>query len=173
MMGRDLMRPDAERHGALRTTEARPVLKGEAVSLRRGGVRRSRDRWPRRWFRTTTPLPAARWRPRCVPDRTLAEMARPARPSLDAMARISGVGAKLDRYGATFLAGLWSPAATAAEMHPGRRRLAGRPGASIFDRLQAAQTDRRGCDARPVEAAPVAPRSSPAWPSAGRAPNVT
>jgi ATP-dependent DNA helicase RecQ len=40
MMGRDLVRPDPDRHGALRMTEAaRPVLRGEAtVTLRRDTV---------------------------------------------------------------------------------------------------------------------------------------
>jgi ATP-dependent DNA helicase RecQ len=40
MMGRDLVRPDTDRHGALRMTEAaRPVLRGEAtVTLRRDTV---------------------------------------------------------------------------------------------------------------------------------------
>ena len=162
MMGRDLIRPDAERHGALRMTEAaRPVLKGEAtVSLRRDGVQPkprplakalvSDDDAPlmARLKATRRALAEAANVPAYVifPDRTLAEMAEARPSSLDAMARISGVGAKkLDRYGATFLAVIAGE--PAAEMHPGRRRLAGRPGASIFDRLQAAQTDlTRGCD---------------------------
>ncbi len=40
MMGRDLVRPDAERHGALRMTDAaRPILRGEAaITLRRDTV---------------------------------------------------------------------------------------------------------------------------------------
>ena len=162
MMGRDLIRPDAERHGALRMTEAaRPVLKGEAqVSLRRDGVQPkprplaralvSDDDAPlmARLKATRRALAEAANVPAYVifPDRTLAEMAE-ARPlSLDAMARISGVGAKkLERYGATFLAVIGGE--PAAGMHPGRRRLAGRPGASIFDRLQAAQADlARGSD---------------------------
>ena len=42
MMGRDLLRPDPERHGALRMTDAaRPILRGEApVTLRRDTMRR-------------------------------------------------------------------------------------------------------------------------------------
>ncbi len=74
------------------------------------------------------------------PDRTLIEMAETRPASLDAMARVSGVGAKkLERYGATFLAVIAGE--PAEDLHPGRRRLAGRPGASVFDRLQAAQAD--------------------------------
>ena len=55
MMGHDLVRPDPERHGALRMTEtAKPILKGEAdiacaaipSARRRAGLR------SRRWFRT-------------------------------------------------------------------------------------------------------------------------
>jgi ATP-dependent DNA helicase RecQ len=44
MMGHDLVRPDPERHGALRmTAKARPILKGEAsIDLRKDGVRRRR-----------------------------------------------------------------------------------------------------------------------------------
>ncbi|TMV68870.1 RecQ family ATP-dependent DNA helicase, partial [Thioclava sp. BHET1] len=46
MMGRDLVRPDPERHGALRMTEAaRPVLRGEAeVTLRRDTIAASSSR---------------------------------------------------------------------------------------------------------------------------------
>src|SRR5690606_11528140 len=41
MMGRDLLRPDFERHGALRMTDgARPVLRGEVdIQLRRPDIR--------------------------------------------------------------------------------------------------------------------------------------
>jgi ATP-dependent DNA helicase RecQ len=56
MMGRDLVRPDPERHGALRMTEAaRPILRGEEeMHLREDSVEApaapapSRRRWSRR-----------------------------------------------------------------------------------------------------------------------------
>jgi ATP-dependent DNA helicase RecQ len=60
----------------------------------------------------------------------MAEM-RPA--SLDAMARIGGVGAtKLERYGAAFLEVITG---AAEPMHPTRRKLAGRPEGALYDRL--------------------------------------
>ena len=42
MMGHDLIRPDPERHGALRMTEAaRPILRDEArIFLRRDSLRK-------------------------------------------------------------------------------------------------------------------------------------
>ena len=48
MMGRDLVRPDPDRHGALRMTDAaRPVLRGEAtVTLRRDTVVSAGEREP-------------------------------------------------------------------------------------------------------------------------------
>ena len=46
MMGHDLVRPDPERHGALRMTEtAKPILKGEAdIRLRRDSIRKAARR---------------------------------------------------------------------------------------------------------------------------------
>jgi ATP-dependent DNA helicase RecQ len=64
MMGRDLLRPDPERHGALRMTDAaRPILRGEArITLRRDTMRpaaaparRSCPRMTRRSFRAQGP----------------------------------------------------------------------------------------------------------------------
>ena len=65
--------------------------------------------------------------------------------SLDAMARISGVGAKkLERYGADFLSVITG---AGEEMHPTRRRLAGRREGAVYDRLMQAQADlARGAD---------------------------
>jgi ATP-dependent DNA helicase RecQ len=71
------------------------------------------------------------------PDRTLIEMAQARPATLDAMARINGVGAKkLESYGAEFLAVI---AGETAPMHPARRKLAGREAGSLFDRLHDAQ----------------------------------
>ncbi len=49
MMGRDLVRPDPERHGALRMTDAaRPILRGEAsITLRHDTIAVGRP--PSQW----------------------------------------------------------------------------------------------------------------------------
>lgn len=163
MMGHDLIRPDPERHGALRMTgSARPVLKGEAsVTLRRDSISNA----PRRPAVKTlvsdedAPLLSALKAKRRalaeaanVPayiifnDRTLIEMAETRPATLDEMAAIGGVGAKkLESYGAGFLEVITG--ATPTPMHPSRRKLAGRANAALFDRLSAAQTERvRGSD---------------------------
>ena len=71
-------------------------------------------------------------------DRTLIEMAETRPHTLDEFARIGGVGAaKLERYGAAFLAIISGEAA--APTHPARRKLAGRPAGEVYDRLLAAQ----------------------------------
>ncbi len=158
MMGRDLLRPDPTRHGALRMTEAaRPVLRGEAeVMLREDTVesarRNTRTEPAALVGEEDAPLLAAlKARRRAlaeaarVPayvifnDRTLIEMAQKPPATLDDMARITGVGArKLERYGAEFLEVVTGEATPAP--HPARRKLAGRAAGSVFDRLQAAQT---------------------------------
>ena len=157
MMGRDLVRPDPERHGALRMTEAaRPILRGEAgLTLRRDTITAA----PRRPAVKTlvseedAPLLSALKAKRRalaenarVPayviftDRTLIEMAETKPETLDAMARITGVGAtKLERYGATFLSVITG--AATAPVHPARRALAGRAGGEVFDRLMEVQQD--------------------------------
>ena len=68
---------------------------------------------------------------------------RPA--TLDAMARIAGVGAKkLERYGATFVAVISGATET---LHPARLKLAGRSAGSVYDRLLRVQADlNRGSD---------------------------
>ena len=155
MMGHDLVRPDAERHGALVMTEtARPVLRGEAqVMLRRDLVSKaarpsakmlvSEEDAPmlsalkakRRALAETAQLPAYM----IFPDRTLIEMAERRPQSLDDIARINGVGAKkLERYGAEFLSVLTGQG-TSDEMHPKRRKLAGRVSGSLYDALMDAQ----------------------------------
>ena len=157
MMGHDLVRPDPERHGALRMTEAaRPILKGaQAVTLRRDALARSRTapRVKALVAEEDAPLlsalkarrralaEAGRVPPYVVfPDRTLIEMAERRPATLDEMARIGGVGAKkLERYGAAFLEVI--AGAAAAPEHPARRRLAGTEGGALFDRLQALQLE--------------------------------
>ncbi|RAP40604.1 DNA helicase RecQ [Rhodovulum viride] len=156
MMGRDLVRPDPERHGALRMMDpARPILKGEAtIELRRDTIAAAAAARPavrmlvseedapllsalkakRRALAEAAGVPAYI----IFTDRTLIEMAETRPASLDAMARVSGVGAtKLERYGADFLKVVTG--AEAEMPHPARRKLAGGGAASLYDRLMAAQ----------------------------------
>jgi len=153
MMGRDLVRPDTERHGALRMTEAaRPILRGEAeIHLREDTITEAPSRAEPRALVSDEDAPllaalkahrrslaeAAR-----VPsyviftDRSLIEMAERKPQSLDAFARITGVGAtKLERYGASFLEVITR--APVAMPHPARRKLAGADAAPLYDRLLA------------------------------------
>jgi ATP-dependent DNA helicase RecQ len=166
-MGLDLIRPDPERHGALRLTEAaRPVLRGEAgLTLRADTVRRAAarpERAPlaqvgeedeglyaalkakRRALADAAGVPAYV----IFPDRTLIEMATRRPQTLDGLAGIPGVGAvKLERFGPDFLEVLTG--ARPERVHPARRALAGGPRAGAFDRLQAAQVAlARGADGR-------------------------
>ena len=156
ILGHDLMRPDVERHGALMMTErARPILRGEErITLRRDLVRRNRTKpvakalvaeedapllsalkAKRRALAEAAGLPAYM----IFPDRTLIEMAEVRPGTLDAMARVNGVGAKkLESYGAAFLEVI-AGAGRAEELHPARMKLAGRAEGELFDRLAAAQ----------------------------------
>ena len=154
MMGHDLVRPDAERHGALRMTDiARPILRGEAqITLRRDTVARAQSRPVAKALVSEEDAPllsALKAKRRAlaeaarVPayviftDRTLIEMAETKPATLDAMAHITGVGAKkLESYGAEFLAVITG---AAEHMHPSRLRLAGRPEGALFDRLAEVQ----------------------------------
>ena len=158
MMGRDLVRPDPERHGALRMTDAAlPILRGEGtITLRRDVLRKAAQRRPavkalvseedapllsalkakRRALAEAAKVPAYV----IFPDRTLIEMAEKRPQTLDEMARVNGVGAKkLDRYGAAFLAVITGEAAQ--ETHPARRKLAGRDAGSLYDRLLEVQAE--------------------------------
>ena len=164
MMGHDLVRPDAARHGALRMTDAAlPILRGEAsISLRRDSIRAAASqRRPavkamvsdedapllsalkakRRGLAEAAKVPAYI----IFNDRTLIEMAEKRPDTLDAMARIGGVGAKkLENFGDAFLEVING---AAAEMHPTRRKLAGRAAGSVFDQLREVQTTlSRGAD---------------------------
>ena len=158
MMGHDLVRPDPERHGALRMTDkALPILRDQAtINLRRDTIRKAAaQRRPaikmlvseedapllsalkarRRAFAEAAKVPAYI----IFTDRTLIEMAEKRPATLDAMAGIGGVGAKkLERYGAAFLEVITG---ASQEMHPMRRKLAGRPAGDLFDRLLEAQAD--------------------------------
>ena len=155
MMGQDLVRPDTERHGALRMTDAaRPILRGESsITLRRDTIASavpvamvksqvsdedapllSALKAKRRALAEGASVPAYV----VFPDRTLIEMAERKPATLDQMAQITGVGAKkLESYGALFLAVITGAAAT--PLHPQRMRLAGRDAGGLFDLLEAEQ----------------------------------
>ncbi|MEL6610243.1 MAG: HRDC domain-containing protein, partial [Pseudomonadota bacterium] len=158
MMGHDLCRPDPERYGALRMTQAaRPILRDEArIDLRMDTIKAAR-RGPavkalvsdedapllsalkakRRALAEQAKVPAYV----IFNDKTLIEMAQRRPGNLDQMAGISGVGAKkLDSYGDAFLAVING---TAEEVHPSRRKLAGRPEGALFDQLADAQDQLR------------------------------
>ena len=164
MLGHDLVRPNPERHGALQMTEgARPILRGEAtITLRKDTIRKAAStRRPavkmlvsdedapllsalkaqRRALAEAAKVPAYV----IFNDRTLIEMAETRPADIDAMAQVSGVGAKkLERYGAIFL-GIINGAVE--ELHPARRKLAGRGAGVLYDRLLEVQADlSRGTD---------------------------
>ncbi|MFN4156868.1 MAG: DNA helicase RecQ [Gemmobacter sp.] len=177
MMGRDMLRPDPARHGALRMTDAaRPVLRGEVpVTLRRDTVEGVGDRPVARAQvadEDAALLSALKAKRRALaeaqgvpayvvfPDRTLIEMAERRPATLDQMAGITGVGArKLESYGAAFLAVITGEAA--ARPHPARMRLAGRASGEVFDRLEEVQRRlARGEDGtgKPMSLSPAALR---------------
>jgi ATP-dependent DNA helicase RecQ len=174
MAGHDLIRPDPERHGAFRMTEAaRPILRGEEpITLRADTVAREKNRpavkmlvgeedapllsalkAKRRALAEEAGLPAYM----VFNDRTLVDMAQSRPTDLDAMARVNGVGAaKLQRYGAAFLQVITGAAPEA--VHPMRRALAGRDSGAVFDRLEdAARGLARGAcgTLKPMECKPA------------------
>ncbi|MDO6592012.1 DNA helicase RecQ [Loktanella sp. D2R18] len=157
MMGHDLLRPDRERHGALRMTEsARPILRGEAsIELRHDSIRAARGSGPkvkmlvseedapllsalkakRRFLAEQAGVPAYI----IFNDRSLIEMAEKRPMNLDEMAHIGGVGAKkLESYGRDFLEVI---AGEVEPIHPARRKLAGRGEGEVYDRLLEVQAD--------------------------------
>jgi ATP-dependent DNA helicase RecQ len=157
MMGRDLIRPDAERYGALRMTEAaRPILRGEeAIALRRDTISGAVSKAPVKLLiaeEDAQLLSALKAKRRALaeaagvpayvvfPDRTLIEMAERKPANLDAMMGITGVGAKkLESYGAAFLAVITG--AGVAPLHPARRALVGSAEGAVFDRLAEVQLE--------------------------------
>ena len=154
MMGHDLLRPDPERHGALRMTHAaRPILRNEAgITLRKDTLKAARRGPVAKALVSDEDAPllsALKAKRRAlaeqakVPpyiifnDRTLIEMVEKRPQSLDDMAHISGVGAKkLDSYGDAFLSVILGEA---PRVHPTRRRMAGSDAGSVYDRLEEAQ----------------------------------
>lgn len=150
MMGRDLVRPDPERHGALRMTDAaRPILRGEeSITLRKDTVDAARPAVAVKALVSDEDAPllsALKAKRRALaeaqgvpayvvfPDRTLIEMAEKRPATMDEIAGITGVGAKkLESYGAEFLAVITGAVEV---LHPQRMRLAGREAGAVFDRL--------------------------------------
>ncbi|SEM91766.1 ATP-dependent DNA helicase RecQ [Pseudorhodobacter antarcticus] len=163
MMGRDLVRPDTERYGALRMTDAaRPILRGEeTITLRKDTIETATSRPVVKMQVSEEDAPllsALKAKRRALaegarvpayvifPDRTLIEMAETKPRDLDGMARINGIGAKkLESYGAAFLAVITG--AGAEQLHPQRMRLAGRDAGPLFDKLAQIHLDlQRGTD---------------------------
>ncbi|GGA30203.1 DNA helicase RecQ [Neptunicoccus cionae] len=155
MMGYDLIRPDMERHGAFRMTQrARPILKGEeSIELRRDTIQRQNRKTSKARAMVSEEdeplLSALKAKRRALaeaiqapayvvfPDATLISMVEARPGSLDEFSRIAGVGAvKLERYGAAFLEVINGES---EQVHPARRKLAGREAGDLFDRLQEAQ----------------------------------
>jgi ATP-dependent DNA helicase RecQ len=156
MMGYDLIRPDMERHGALRMTQsARPILRGEeTIELRRDTITKavktvavkalvaeedepllSALKAKRRALAGALQAPAYV----VFPDATLITMAERKPRTLDDFARLPGVGAvKLERYGKDFLEVING---AVEQPHPARRKLSGKESGSLFDRLHALQVD--------------------------------
>ena len=152
LQGLDLLRADPARHGALRLTEAaRPILKGEQrITLRKdAGRTASKPAAKAMVEEEDAPLFAAlKGKRRALaedarvpayvifPDRTLLEMAATRPQTLDEMRGVSGVGEKkLEKYGAVFLEVITG--AVTEEVHPARRKMAGRDTAAIYDALEA------------------------------------
>lgn len=155
MLGRDMIRPDPERHGGLRLTEnARPFLRGEVEIVfrkdaisgpRRPAVRAlvndedapllSALKAKRRYLAENAKVPAYI----IFNDKTLIEMAERRPMTLDDMAGVSGVGAKkLEQYGREFLEVIGGDQ---PDIHPNRRKLAGTQAGDLYDALAQAALD--------------------------------
>ena len=157
MMGHDLIRPDSERHGALRMTEnARPLLRDETtITLRQDTIRKAAGRTRVKTLVSDEDAPllsALKAKRRAYAeaarapayiifnDKTLIEMAETRPKTMDAMAGITGIGAKkLERYGAGFLEVITGAETETA--HPSRRKLSGRNEGQVYDRLLEAQAN--------------------------------
>ena len=155
MCAHDLIRPESSRFGAYRmTASARPILRGESkIHFREDGVRQQ-ERTPARALVSEgneallsalkskrRQLADARKVPAYVifPDKTLIEMAERRPGNLDELSHVSGVGSKkLERFGPAFLEVLRGE--EPEQVHPARRKLAGKSAGLLFDRLLEAQS---------------------------------
>jgi len=154
MMGHDFIRPDPNRHGALRImVNALPILRDEeSVTFRMDTVKlaKSSPRIKMLVSDEDTPLFSALKAKRRelaetagVPayiifnDKTLVEMAQKRPTNLDEMAQINGVGAKkLENFGNAFLEVITGKT---EEVHPSRKKIAGKEEGILYDLLLEAQ----------------------------------
>ena len=156
MMGHDLARPDPSRHGALCMTQAGlSILKDQqSITLRMDTLKVEKSRpnvktlvsdedapllsalkAKRRFLAEQADVPAYI----VFNDKTLIEMAQKRPRNFDEMAKISGIGSKkLDTYGAAFLEVI---AGEVQEMHPSRKKFAGRNEGTVYDQLLEVQAD--------------------------------
>ena len=154
MMGHDLVRPDPNRHGALKIMESALAILGDkkSITLRMDTIESTKSspkikmlvseedapllsglKAKRRELAETAGVPAYI----IFNDKTLVEMAQKRPINLDAMAQINGVGAKkLENFGNTFLEVINGEA---ERLHPSRRKLAGNKEGVLFDLLLEAQ----------------------------------
>ena len=154
MMGHDLVRPDPNRHGALKIMESALAILGDkkSITLRMDTIKSAKPspkikmlvseedapllsglKAKRRELAETAGVPAYI----IFNDKTLVEMAQKRPINLDAMAQINGVGAKkLENFGNTFLEVINGEA---DRLHPSRRKLAGNKEGVLFDLLLEAQ----------------------------------
>ena len=154
MMGHDFIRPDPNRHGALRImVNALPILRDEErVTLRMDTVKLAKSsprikmlvsdedtplfsvlKAKRRELAETSGVPAYI----IFNDKTLVEMAQKRPTNLDEMAQINGVGAKkLENFGNAFLEVITGKT---EEVHPSRKKIAGKEEGILYDLLLEAQ----------------------------------
>ena len=154
MMGHDLVRPDSERHGALRITDnALPILRNQkSINLRMDTIKTAKSdlrlkmlvqeedapllsalKSKRRGLAEAAGVPAYI----IFNDKTLIEMAHLKPTNIDEMATINGIGAKkLESYGVAFLEVITGDF---QRVHPNRRKLAGAHEGVVFDLLLEAQ----------------------------------
>ncbi len=150
MMGHDLIRPDPNRHGALRIMEtALPILRDEqSITLRMDTIKLAKPspvikmlvsdedapllsalKSKRRELSEKEGVPAYI----IFNDKTLIDMAQKRPSNLDQMARINGVGIKkLEKFGNFFLEVIGGKM---ERLHPSRRKLAGNKEGVLYDLL--------------------------------------
>jgi len=150
MMGHDLIRPDPNRHGALRIMEtALPILRDEqSITLRMDTIKLAKSspvikmlvsdedapllsalKSKRRELSEKEGVPAYI----IFNDKTLIDMAQKRPSNLDQMARINGVGVKkLEKFGNLFLEVIGGKM---ERLHPSRRKLAGNKDGVLYDLL--------------------------------------
>ena len=154
MMGHDLVRPDPNRHGALKIMESALAILSDkkSITLRMDTIKSAKSspkikmlvseedapllsvlKAKRRELAETAGVPAYI----IFNDKTLVEMVQKRPVNLDAMAQINGVGAKkLKNFGNIFLEVINGEV---ERLHPSRRKLAGNREGVLYDLLLEAQ----------------------------------